>query len=312
MEAVFSKSPSVCSECGGRNYRLSTTADRARARVCSCMANCPHCAGQGYVLSVQEETFSQKVGPRRYETVTPCLCRVLRGRVEAFNRTGIPGVLARASFENYLPFHEAHDAAKQAATRFASSFRRGAANRGFIISGPVGSGKTHLLTAALARLVLEGGVEARYLEISLLFADIRRGFQEGKSGGEIIGPLSDVDVLAIDELGRGRGSPFEMETLDELIARRYNAGRTTLFATNYSLEPERKSRPHARSGYRSTAEDAAAPRDTELLRERVGERIYSRLCEMCEFVGLPPETPDHRRTRQELHPRASKPRALGH
>jgi DNA replication protein DnaC len=114
-------------------------------------------------------------------------------------------------------------------------------------------------------------------------------------------------------LGRGRGSPFEMETLDELIARRYNAGRTTLFATNYSLEPERKARPQSRSGYRSTQEEAGQPRDTELLRDRVGERIYSRLCEMCEFVSLPPETPDHRRTRHELHPRAgSKPRALGH
>ena len=312
MEAVVAKSPNVCSECGGRSYRLSTTADKARARVCGCMASCAHCGGQGYVLSVQEETFSQKVGPRRYDTVAPCICRVLRSRVEAFNRVGIPGVLARASFENYLPFHEAHDAAKQAATRFAHGFRRGAPSRGFIISGPVGSGKTHLLAAALARLVLEGGVEARYLEISLLFADIRRGFQEGKSGGEIIGPLSEVDVLAIDELGRGRGSPFEMETLEELIARRYNAGRTTLFATNYSLEPERKSRPHARTGYRSTTEEAAQPRDTELLRDRVGERIYSRLCEMCEFVSLPPETPDHRRTRQELHPRAGKPRAIGH
>ncbi|MGO8969520.1 MAG: ATP-binding protein [Myxococcaceae bacterium] len=312
MEAVVSKSPSVCGDCRGKGYCLSSHADRALARVCSCMAACAHCGGQGYVLSVQEETFSQKVGPRRYEAVAPCICRVLRSRVERFNQAGIPGVLARAGFDNYLPFHEAHDAAKQAATRFAFGFRRGAAGRGFIISGPVGSGKTHLLTAALAHLVLEVGVQARYLEISLLFADIRRGFQEGKSGGEIIGPLSEVDVLAIDELGRGRGSPFEMETLDELIARRYNAGRTTLFATNYSLSPERKARPHVRSGYRSTTEEAAQPRDTELLRDRVGERIYSRLCEMCEFVSLPPETPDHRRTRQELHPRSNKPRALGH
>jgi DNA replication protein DnaC len=152
------------------------------------------------------------------------------------------------------------------------------------------------------------GLEARYVEISLLYATIRRGFQEGKSGGEIIGPLSDVEVLAIDEMGKGRGSQFEMETLDELIARRYNAGRTTLFATNYSLEPERKSvRSAAPSGYRTTEDAKSAARDVELLRERVGERIYSRLCEMCSFVELPKETPDQRRMRQELDIRPGPP-----
>ena len=172
---------------------------------------------------------------------------------------------------------------------------------GFVLSGPVGTGKTHLLAADAGAPVLEMGVEPRYVEISLLYATIRRGFQEGKSGGEIIGPLSEVEVLAIDELGKGRGSPFEMETLDELIARRYNAGRTTLFATNYSLEPERKTA--RRSAPRATAARrtrSAPPKDSELLRDRVGERIYSRLCEMCDFVELPPDTPDQRRTRQEM------------
>jgi DNA replication protein DnaC len=146
------------------------------------------------------------------------------------------------------------------------------------------------------------------VEISLLYATIRRGFQEGKSGGEIIGPLSDVEVLAIDELGKGRGSQFEMETLDELIARRYNANRTTLFATNYSLEPERRSvRTAAPGGYVSTEDAKNTVRETELLRERVGERIYSRLCEMCTFVELPKGTPDQRRMRQELDPRRPAP-----
>ena len=66
-------------------------------------------------------------------------------------------------------------------------------------------------------------------------------------GQAIIGPLSEVDVLAIDELGKGRGSPFELDTMDELIARRYNAGRTTLFATNYSLDPGDKRTPSVRT-----------------------------------------------------------------
>ena len=57
------------------------------------------------------------------------------------------------------------------------------------------------------------------------------------------------------------------------------------------------------AGYHATEDAKNAVREAELLRERVGERIYSRLCEMCTFVELPKDTPDQRRTRQELEPR---------
>ena len=77
-----------------------------------------------------------------------------------------------------------------------------------------------------------------------------------------------------------------------------NAGRTTLFATNYSLAAKRESVRTA-AGYRAT-EETQLSKESELLRERVGERIYSRLCEMCEFVELPAGTPDRRYTKHEL------------
>ncbi|MFE8600277.1 ATP-binding protein [Archangium violaceum] len=298
----------VCGECGGRTYLIERRGDRAQARVCTCSARCGLCEGRGYTYEVREETFSAKVGPKRYDVLVPCVCQHRAKRMEHFNQVGLPGVVAHSGFENYRAFNEAQDRARNLAMHFAHHYSKGGVNKGFVLSGPVGTGKTHLLAATLKHLVLEVGLEARYVEISLLYATIRRGFQEGKSGGEIIGPLSDVEVLAIDELGKGRGSQFEMETLDELIARRYNAGRTTLFATNYSLEPERKSvRTAAPSGYRTTEDAKNAARDVELLRERVGERIYSRLCEMCGFVELPKETPDQRRMRQELDVRPGPP-----
>jgi DNA replication protein DnaC len=305
---VTKASGEVCSECGGRTYVIERRGDRAHARVCTCSARCMLCDGRGYAYETREETFSAKVGPKRYEVLVPCVCQRRAKRVAQFNEVGLPGVVAHSGFDNYRAFNKAQDQARGLAMHFAHHFDRAKTNKGFILSGPVGTGKTHLLAATLKHLVLEVGLEARYVEISLLYATIRRGFQEGKSGGEIIGPLSDVEVLAIDELGKGRGSPFEMETLDELIARRYNAGRTTLFATNYSLEPDRKStRSSAPSGYRTTEDAKNAVREMELLRERVGERIYSRLCEMCGFVELPKETPDQRRTLQELEPRPSMP-----
>lgn len=289
-----------CASCAGRKYLLERQGDRAIARVCRCARPCTVCGGEGFVMTKTQGTYSQKVGPREYEVLAPCMCRLLDKRVLRYNEAHVPGVLAHADFEGYRPMNSGQDRARAVAQTFAHAFRRGETAKGFILSGPVGTGKTHLLASTIGHLVLELGVDAKYVEISLLYATIRRGFQDGKSGGEIIGPLSEVEVLAIDELGKGRGSQFELETLDELIARRYNAGRTTLFATNYSLEYERAGAKIAGGRMDMAAKGREATNVQELLRERVGERIYSRLCEMCEFVQMPSETPDMRRAKHEL------------
>lgn len=258
-------------------------------------------------------TFSAKVGKQRYEALAPCVCTLRQQRLAQFNEVGLPGVLAHATFERFQAFNEAQDKARQVAQGFALQYDKAGVNRGFILSGPVGTGKTHLLAATLSHLVLERGIEGRYVEIALLYATIRRGFQEGKSGGEIIGPLSEVPVLAIDELGKGRGSAFELDTMDELISRRYNAGLPTLFATNYSLQAEEAGPVRGPGGYRNTDDLKDASQESQLLRRRVGERIYSRLCEMCTFVEMPKDMPDKRRELQEaesrnLLRRASTPR----
>jgi DNA replication protein DnaC len=308
---VTTRSTEGCAKCAGRKYVIERRDNRALARACDCSERCDVCSGTGSVYATREETFSQKVGPRKYEVLVPCACALLRRRIARFNEVELPGVLAHASFDNYRASSAPAELAKHVALDFAHHYRKDGDNKGFIISGPVGTGKTHLLAATLSHLVLEGGAEARYVEISFLYATIRKGFKDGKSGGEIIGPLSEVEVLAIDELGKGRGSQFELDTLDELISRRYNAKRTTLFATNYALAPEKRGSVRTAAGYQSSEGLKQAAAEPELLlRERVGERIYSRLCEMCTFVELPRETPDQRRTKQELDPRLKALSAL--
>lgn len=294
-----------CPTCYGRQYLTLAQGFLARAELCSCQSACARCGGKGHLLVQQEQTFSQKVGPKTYDVLAPCNCQLLPKRLSRYNEANIPGAIAHATFDNFRPGSSLQERAREVVATFARGFRRGGNARGFILSGPVGAGKTHLLSAAMSHLILEAGASARYVEISLLYSEIRRGFQEGKSGGEIIGPLSEIEVLAIDELGKGRGSPFELETMDELIARRYNAGRTTLFATNYSLAYERKG-PAPSKDYRTTEDFKALGRESQLLQDRVGERIYSRLCEMCEFVEMP-DAPDHRHTQHERRaPRAGK------
>lgn len=258
--------------------------DFAVARQTQKLEACPDCGGTGIVRTVT------RANGRDYEIVAPCAWRRLEQRVALFDAARLPAVQANAALETYKPSNAEQHRALQVTKDFCF---RWPSQRGFVLSGPVGTGKTHLLCAALKHLTLEAGVKCAYVEISLLYSQIRRGFQDGKSGGEIIGPLSQVDVLAIDELGKGRGSQFELETLDELIARRYNAGKVTLFATNYSLKPPEE---RGQRGYFSTDSVLEAAKDSKLLCDRVGDRIYSRLCEMCEFVEFPSATPDMRRS----------------
>lgn len=266
-------------------YVFERAGDFARAKARLLVADCPDCRGSGLARSVVEDNG------RKYDVVTACACTKLARRAELFNDAHVPSVHGPATFDGYRPSNAEQARALQVAKDFALRWPQ---PRGFILSGPVGTGKTHLMAATLKHLTLELGVQAAYVEISLLYAQIRRGFQDGKSGGEIIQPLSRVEVLAIDELGKGRGSQFELETLDELIARRYNSGKVTLFGTNYSLKaPEER----AQRGYVDTATALEAGKESKLLSDRVGDRIYSRLCEMCDFVELPASTPDARRAR---------------
>lgn len=277
--------------CQNGNPVIERHGDCAFARLAEPIDGCATCGGTGLLPTLVEEKG------RKYSVVAPCARAKAKTRLALFNAASIPGVLANASFDTFKPPpYPEQNRALYVAKDFAHRWPHA---RGFLLSGPVGTGKTHLLSATLRHATLEMGAQAAYVEMSLLFSTIRKGFAEGKSGGEIVGPLSRVPLLAIDELGKGRGSPFEMETLDELIARRYNAGRVTLFATNYSVkEPEEKGRSNGRPI--STHDLVEAGKDSRLLYERVGDRIYSRLCEMCEFLEFPANTPDARRARVDI------------
>ena len=157
-------------------------------------------------------------------------------RVGLFNQIGIPAAIAKASFDGFKSWSQDHARAKAAAEDFARKFRKDAPTKGYLLYGRPGAGKTHLLAATLRYLALEKGVASRYVEFMLLLSDIRAGFDAKHSHMETLRPLLSVPVLAIDELGKERGTEWERSMLDELISRRFNSGLATIFATNYFLE----------------------------------------------------------------------------
>jgi len=252
-----------CPDCKGKGRLIGVKDELAEARKCHCIPPCPRCNDTGRLLVEMD-------GARR---VARCRCQMLPDRLSVFNTARIPGRHRDSTFETYRTDLPGVKAGYDYALSWCRAFRPGLANRGLVLFGQVGRGKTHLLAATMHYLVFEKGVQVRFIEFSHLLSELKAGFEQGRGTSRTMNALANVEVLAIDELGKGRNTDFEISVVDELISRRYNGVRTTLATTNYA--PGR--------GRGIATANLSQPKHQPSLVDRVGERVYSRLTEMVDF-----------------------------
>tara|TARA_Y100001970_G_C13894556_1_gene680461 strand:+ start:28 stop:780 length:753 start_codon:yes stop_codon:yes gene_type:complete len=162
-------------------------------------------------------------------------------------------------------------------------------SKGLVLSGPVGVGKTYIL-AALAKSLLAKGIGTKFIDFFQLISEIKGGYMEKKSDQTIISPLVDVEVLIIDELGKGRNTDFELTVLDQIIMGRYNQNKTIIASTNCSLGNQDQELRQLYS-HRALDQDRSPSKIFEpdhygSLQSRVGNRVFSRLVETTEMLSL--------------------------
>ena len=144
------------------------------------------------------------------------------------------------------------------------------------MGGP-GLGKTHLVVSILKQLILEEGVDGKFVDFFQLLSDIRHGYSQDQSEMSLIEPYLKSRVLIIDELAKGRNNEWEQTILDQFISSRYNAAdKITLFTTNYNDQ----------SSATSDVNERTKLFHQPSLAEKVGERIFSRLTQMCDFIKM--------------------------
>ncbi len=261
-------------------YVVGRAGERARAEVCACRTPCPTCGDSGFVLTERDG----------YEIAAPCTCQTLRRRVALFNAAGLPAAYGDKTIAGYVTGQSARKARlKTKLVRYVEKQFHLDRSPGLLLVGGPGTGKTHLLAAIIHYLTLERGVACRFVDFFELTTQIRATYdgQGERTEAQIIEELVSIPVLAIDELGKGRSSAWERTIVDQLISRRYNAGRLVLGTTNYV--PEALQRGGTSPG-RGPAAELVAP----TLEERLGARIVSRLTEMCDIERT--EGPDFRTT----------------
>jgi DNA replication protein DnaC len=245
------------------------------------MSVCTICDGVGLVRVVNSEG---KWVSRA------CECQEMAREERRLAATHIPERYRHYTLDGYETAFRGADPslgrAHLTARKFVEAYPVDTAGKGLLFAGSIGVGKTHLAVGVLRRLVQERGVRGLFCDYRELLKNIQNSYNPkvNTTELELLKPVFAAEVLVIDDLGAQKPNEWVWDTVALILNTRYNDKQTTIVTTNYADLP-------AGSGSLTEAERAA--RD-QTLGDRIGDRMRSRLAEMCVRIEMTGE--DFRQT----------------
>jgi DNA replication protein DnaC len=220
---------------------------------------------------VCEECFGTGTKIDPVKGAIPCPCRRSERSRKLMAAARIPPRYQKCSFHNFISNPgTSQDHALRHAHTFANEYP--AVDRGLLFMGPAGVGKTHL-AVSIIRALIEKGFAGLFFEFGSLLKQIQDSYNPVSKSSElkVLAPVYEADVLILDELGATVPTDWVRDTMYQIINKRYNDNKLTIFTTNY-LDKGNE------------------------LEERITYRLRSRLYEMCTNVVIDGE--DYRRRRR--------------
>ena len=144
---------------------------------------------------------------------------------------------------------------------------------GILFMGPQGVGKTHLAVGIIKKLIREKSVPCLFRTFPELLKEIQNSYNPNTQSSELslLTPVLESEVLVLDELGAQNPSSWVRDTVGYVLNYRYNENKVTILTTNYLDKEERR---EVKAGI------------TDSLSERIGDRMRSRLFEMCKTIRM--------------------------
>jgi DNA replication protein DnaC len=252
--------------------------------------DCPLCRGTGWKL------VARKDGPPGNVAVA-CECSMEERANSVMERAKIPKRYEHCDFESYATdladgrtWTTQHEHSLKQAKLLAQGFVRDypTGEKGLLLMGPSGVGKTHLAVAALKELLRRGhaGLFCDYRE---LLKEIQASYNPASESTEmgVLEPIRSAELLVLDDLGASKPSAWVLDIIGLVLNARYNEQRMTILTTNYFDESDAPA-----TGAKSPGGQRIVVKE-DTLADRIGARMRSRLYEMCRTV--PVFAPDFRR-----------------